>query len=148
MINHETTQMSTCLWFPELEGKKAADFYAQVFGDAFQLKSENPMVSVYHLFGRQYMHLNHAKAADFNTSVSFVIHVDTQSQIDYYWEKLVDGGSPGQCGWLTDKFGVSWQIVPNMLGKLMSNPETAPKATYAFLQMSKFNIAQLEAAVN
>ncbi|MFA9198386.1 MAG: VOC family protein, partial [Aquirufa sp.] len=58
-----------------------------------------------------------------------------------------DGGSPGRCGWLKDKYGVSWQIVPSVLGKLMSNPETAPKATYAFLQMSKFVIAELEAAV-
>jgi predicted 3-demethylubiquinone-9 3-methyltransferase (glyoxalase superfamily) len=59
----------------------------------------------------------------------------------------VAGGSPGRCGWLKDKYGVSWQIVPSVLGKLMSNPETAPKATYAFLQMSKFVISDLEAAV-
>jgi predicted 3-demethylubiquinone-9 3-methyltransferase (glyoxalase superfamily) len=63
------------------------------------------------------------------------------------WDQLVAGGSPGRCGWLKDKYGVSWQIIPLVLGKLMSNPETAPKATYAFLQMSKFVIADLEAAV-
>ena len=59
----------------------------------------------------------------------------------------MEGGQAGKCGWIKDKYGVSWQVVPSMLGKLMSNPATAPKATYAFLQMSKFIIADLEAAV-
>jgi predicted 3-demethylubiquinone-9 3-methyltransferase (glyoxalase superfamily) len=73
--------------------------------------------------------------------------VDTQEEIDYYWDHLVLNGQPGRCGWLKDRFGVSWQIVPSNLGKFMSNPKTAPKATYAFLQMSKFVIADLEKAV-
>ena len=84
---------------------------------------------------------------DFNEAVSFIITVDTQDEIDYYWNKLLEGGQAGKCGWIKDKYGVSWQVVPSMLGKLMSNPATAPKATYAFLQMSKFIIADLEAAV-
>ena len=83
----------------------------------------------------------------FNEGVSFIITVDTQEEIDYYWNYLVADGSPGRCGWLKDKFGVSWQIVPSILGKLMTNPASAPKATYAFLQMSKFIIADLEKAV-
>lgn len=83
----------------------------------------------------------------FNEGVSFVLTVDTQDEIDYYWNYLVDAGAPGRCGWLKDKFGVSWQIVPTILGKLMTHPATAPKATYAFLQMSKFIIADLEKAV-
>ena len=83
----------------------------------------------------------------FNEGVSFIITVDTQDEIDYYWNYLVADGAPGRCGWLKDKFGVSWQIVPSILGKLMTNPATAPKATYAFLQMSKFIIADLEEAV-
>ncbi len=84
---------------------------------------------------------------NFNEGVSMMVSVDTQEEIDHLWDHLVDGGSPGRCGWLKDKYGVSWQIVPSVLGKLMTNPETAPKATYAFLQMSKFVIAELEAAV-
>jgi len=84
---------------------------------------------------------------NFNEGVSMMVTVDTQEEIDHLWDNLVAGGSPGRCGWLKDKYGVSWQIVPSVLGKLMSNPETAPKATYAFLQMSKFVIADLEAAV-
>jgi predicted 3-demethylubiquinone-9 3-methyltransferase (glyoxalase superfamily) len=84
---------------------------------------------------------------NFNEAVSFVITVDTQEEIDYYWNKLLEGGKAGKCGWMKDQYGVSWQVVPSMLGKLMTNPSTAPKATYAFLQMSKFIIADLEAAV-
>jgi predicted 3-demethylubiquinone-9 3-methyltransferase (glyoxalase superfamily) len=84
---------------------------------------------------------------NFNEAVSFVITVDTQEEIDHYWNKLLEGGKAGKCGWIKDQYGVSWQVVPSILGKLMTNPETAPKATYAFLQMSKFIIADLEAAV-
>jgi len=83
----------------------------------------------------------------FNEGVSFIITVDTQEEIDYYWEGLVANGAPGRCGWLKDQFGISWQVVPSCLGKFMTNPATAPKATYAFLQMSKFIIADLEKAV-
>ncbi|MHA8067186.1 VOC family protein [Aquirufa sp. ROCK2-A2] len=83
----------------------------------------------------------------FNEGVSFRITVDTQEEIDLYWDQLVKGGNPGRCGWLKDRFGISWQILPSMLGKLMMNPATAPKATYAFLQMSKLIIADLEKAV-
>jgi len=83
----------------------------------------------------------------FNEAVSFIITVDTQEEIDYYWNTLVEHGAPGRCGWLKDPFGISWQVVPSCLGKFMTNPATAPKATYAFLQMSKFIIADLEKAV-
>jgi predicted 3-demethylubiquinone-9 3-methyltransferase (glyoxalase superfamily) len=83
----------------------------------------------------------------FNEAVSFIITVDTQEEIDYYWNYLVEKGAPGRCGWLKDPFGISWQVVPSCLGKFMTNPTSAPKATYAFLQMSKFIIADLEKAV-
>jgi predicted 3-demethylubiquinone-9 3-methyltransferase (glyoxalase superfamily) len=83
----------------------------------------------------------------FNEAVSFIITVDTQEEIDYYWNYLIQNGAPGKCGWLKDKFGISWQVVPTCLGKFMTNPATAPKAAYAFLQMSKFSIADLEKAV-
>lgn len=84
---------------------------------------------------------------NFNEALSFIITVDTQEEIDHYWNTLLDGGAAGKCGWIKDKYGVSWQVVPSILGKLMTNPATAPKATYAFLQMSKFIIADLENAV-
>lgn len=84
---------------------------------------------------------------NFNESVSFVVTVDTQDEIDHYWNHFAEGGKPGRCGWIKDKYGVSWQVVPSILGKLMTNPAIAPKATYAFMQMSKFIIADLEEAV-
>lgn len=84
---------------------------------------------------------------NFNEGISFIITVDTQEEIDYYWNTFAHGGQPARCGWIKDKYGVSWQVVPSILGKLMTNPATAPKATYAFLQMSKFVIADLEKAV-
>jgi predicted 3-demethylubiquinone-9 3-methyltransferase (glyoxalase superfamily) len=85
-------------------------------------------------------------AFTFNEAVSYMITVDTQEEIDFYWNHFLEGGQAGRCGWIKDKYGVSWQIVPSILGKLMTNPETAPKATYAFLQMSKFIISDLEKA--
>jgi predicted 3-demethylubiquinone-9 3-methyltransferase (glyoxalase superfamily) len=79
----------------------------------------------------------------FNEGVSFVVMVDTQEEIDYYWDHLGKNGQPGKCGWIKDQYGISWQVAPSIIAKLMSDPKTAPKATYAFLQMSKFIIADL-----
>ena len=79
----------------------------------------------------------------FNEAISFVVECETQKEIDYYWEKLTHGGEESQCGWLKDKYGVSWQIVPAILGKLLSDPERAGRVTNAFLQMKKFEIDKL-----
>ena len=83
---------------------------------------------------------------DFNEAVSFQVFCDTQSEIDFYWNKLTEGGIEVQCGWLKDKYGVSWQIVPSILGELMSNPAKAGNVMNAFLKMKKFDIAKLKAA--
>lgn len=79
----------------------------------------------------------------FNEAVSFVVECDTQEEIDHYWSKLTEGGAESRCGWLKDKFGVSWQIVPAILGKLMADPEKAPRVMQAFMKMTKFDIAAL-----
>ncbi len=79
----------------------------------------------------------------FNEGVSFVVECESQKEIDYYWERLTEGGRESICGWLEDKFGVSWQIVPAILGKLMSDPEKGPKVMQAFLKMKKFDIETL-----
>jgi predicted 3-demethylubiquinone-9 3-methyltransferase (glyoxalase superfamily) len=79
----------------------------------------------------------------FNEGLSFVVECDTQHEIDNYWNTLTQGGSESQCGWLKDKYGVSWQIVPNILSKLMSDKEKAPRVIQAFLKMKKFDIATL-----
>ncbi len=82
----------------------------------------------------------------FNEGLSIVVPCDTQERIDYYWEKLSDGGEKSQCGWLKDKFGVSWQVVPTVLGKLMSNPEKREKVMDVVMKSKKFDIAELENA--
>ncbi len=79
----------------------------------------------------------------FSEGVSFTIHCETQQEIDYYWNKLTEGGKESMCGWLKDKFGVSWQIIPTILNKLMSDPDKAGKAAQAFMQMRKFDIEKL-----
>lgn len=81
--------------------------------------------------------------ARFNEAVSLVVECETQQEIDYYWHKLTEGGAESNCGWLKDKFGVSWQIVPAILGKLMNDQEKAPKVVEAFMQMKKFEIDKL-----
>lgn len=86
---------------------------------------------------------------EFTEGLSLVVSCDTQAEIDHYWEKLTaDGGSEGRCGWLKDKFGVSWQIIPSILGALMNDPEKAPRVGAAFMNMQKFDIAALEDAAN
>lgn len=76
-------------------------------------------------------------------AVSFVIQCDTQEEIDYYWDNLVRNGHYDQCGWLTDQFGISWQVVPTILPQLIANPENRDKAVHAFMQMKKFDIEKL-----
>jgi len=83
---------------------------------------------------------------DFNEALSFVIECRDQDQIDYFWEKLVEGGKESQCGWLKDKFGVSWQIVPEILSELMSDPERSGRVVQAFMKMRKFDIEELKNA--
>ena len=132
-----------CLWF-DGKAKEAADFYCTIFKDS-KITSENPMVVMFELNGTKFMGLNGGPQYKFTPATSFVIECDTQEEIDYYWEKLGAGGSYSKCGWLGDKFGRTWQIVPTILGKLMSGP-AAPKVIEAFMQMTKFDIAALEKA--
>ncbi len=139
------TQFSICLWHND--ATSMAQYYQRIFSD-FKLISENPMAVVFEIIGKRFMCLNNGiPNLNFNEKISLVLSVDHQEEIDYYWDYFTKEGKAGQCGWLEDKYGVSWQIVPSILGKFMTNPETAPKAAYAFMQMSKFDIAKLEAAV-
>ncbi|MCF0041185.1 VOC family protein [Dyadobacter fanqingshengii] len=133
-----------CLWY-DGNAKEAADYYCSIFKSS-KITSENPMVVTFELNGFKFMGLNGGPHYKFSPATSFVVECDTQEEIDYYWEKLGDGGSYSQCGWLDDKFGMSWQIVPSVLSKLMSDPEKAPRLIEAFMQMSKFDIATLENA--
>lgn len=130
-----------CLWF-ENNAKEAADYYCAIFKSA-KIVSENPIVIILELNGSKFMLLNGRAKFQFNESVSFVVECDTQDEIDHYWSSLTKDGTESQCGWLKDKYGLSWQIVPSILGKLMSDAERAPRVTQAFFQMKKFDIQKL-----
>jgi predicted 3-demethylubiquinone-9 3-methyltransferase (glyoxalase superfamily) len=137
-------QIYPCLWF-DGQAKAAADFYCSVFKNS-RITSENPMVVVFELDGTKFMGLNGGPEFKFNESVSFVVNCDTQEEIDYYWNNLTKGGTESQCGWLKDKFGLSWQIVPTILGELMSDPEKSGRVVQAFMKMKKFDIEKLKNA--
>jgi predicted 3-demethylubiquinone-9 3-methyltransferase (glyoxalase superfamily) len=130
-----------CLWFNG-QAKEAATFYCTVFKNS-KIIADTPMVVTFELNGSKFMALNGGPQFTFNESVSFVVECETQAEIDHYWNKLTEGGSESMCGWLKDKFGVSWQIVPTVLGALMSDSNRAPRVVEAFLKMKKFDIETL-----
>jgi predicted 3-demethylubiquinone-9 3-methyltransferase (glyoxalase superfamily) len=150
-------QITPCLWFDN-QAEEAANFYTSIFknsaitavsrygkeGFEFHGQPEGTaMTVVFQINGQTFTALNGGPVFKFNEAVSFQIFCDTQEEIDHYWEKLTEGGEEGQCGWLKDKYGLSWQIIPNILPSLMTNPEKAGKVTNAFMQMKKFDIAKL-----
>lgn len=139
-----TKEIYPCLWFDQ-KAKEAADYYCSIFKDA-KITSENPIVVNFELNGKKFMALNGGPMYQFSPATSFVIQCDTQEEIDHYWGKLGAGGKYNQCGWLDDKFGVSWQVVPTILGELMSDQEKAPRVIKAFMQMTKFDIETLKKA--
>lgn len=134
-------QIYPCLWF-NTNAKDAAEYYCSIFEDG-KIIQENPMVVIFEINKTKFMGLNGGPKFDFSPATSFVIECETQEKIDHYWEKLGYEGSYQMCGWLTDKFGVSWQVVPSILPKLMEDPEKAPKVMEAFLKMKKFDIETL-----
>ena len=136
-----TNQIYPCLWF-DGQAKAAANFYCSIFKNS-KVTVDTPMVVNFELNGKKFMGLNGGPQYKFSPATSFVVECETQEEIDFYWEKLGDGGVYNQCGWLDDKFGVSWQIVPTVLGKLMADPEKSERVMQAFLQMKKFEIEKL-----
>ena len=134
-------QMYTCLWF-DGQAKAAAEYYCSIFKNS-KITAENPIVVNFELNGNKFMGLNGGPKYKFSPATSFVIECETQEDIDYYWEKLGKDGRYDQCGWLDDKFGVSWQIIPTILSKIMSDPAKAGKAAQAFMAMRKLNIEQI-----
>ena len=136
-----TNQLYPCLWF-DGQAKAAADFYCSIFPNS-KIISQNPMVTIWELNGKRFMGLNGGPMYKFSPATSFVVECEDQKEIDYYWEKLGEGGTYSKCGWLDDKYGVSWQIVPAILGKLMSDPEKSQRVIAAFMKMTKFEIEKL-----
>jgi predicted 3-demethylubiquinone-9 3-methyltransferase (glyoxalase superfamily) len=147
------------LWFDN-NAEEAAQFYTSVFknsriltitryGDAGPGPKGSVMVVSFQLEGQQFTALNGGPRFTFSEAFSFVVSCEDQQEIDDYWNKLTSaGGQESQCGWLKDKFGFSWQIVPTALGKLMSDkdPKKANRVMQALLQMKKIDIATLEEA--
>ncbi len=141
------------LWF-DGNAVEAMDFYLSVFKNskktAIMPGPDGAVMGVtFELEGLEFQGLNAGPMFRFNEAVSFFVKSDTQEEIDYYWEKLTaDGGEESMCGWLKDKFGLSWQIVPPILGKLLGNPdrEKASRVMQAMMQMKKIIIADLEKA--
>lgn len=137
-----TKEIYPCLWFNN-EAEAAAKYYCSIFENS-KVLSTNPIVTMFELDGKTFMALNGGPMFTFNESVSFVINCKDQAEIDHYWNSLTaDGGSESMCGWCKDKYGVSWQVVPEILGQLMNNPEKGQKVMEAFLKMKKFDIAAL-----
>lgn len=101
------------------------------------------MVVSFELNGRKFMGLNGGPKFKPNEAISFVVECETQEEIDHHWNKLTEGGEESMCGWLKDRYGVSWQIIPAMLSKLMADPERSQRVINAFLKMRKFDIEKL-----
>ncbi|MDR3409719.1 MAG: VOC family protein [Formivibrio sp.] len=151
--------IGTCLWF-DGQAEEAAAFYVAIFKNSRILQTtyylqemHRPKGSVltvsFMLDGQEFLALNGGPEFTFSPAISLVIYCETQAEIDEYWEKLTaDGGKEVECGWLTDKFGVSWQIVPRAMLKMLVDPDTAAaqRAFAAMLKMKKLDIALLEQA--
>jgi predicted 3-demethylubiquinone-9 3-methyltransferase (glyoxalase superfamily) len=151
-------KITTCLWF-DTRAEEAAEFYVSVFDgsrvlDVARYGAGGPgpagqaMTVRFELDGRTFTALNGGPAFTFNEAISFVIDCSTQAEVDRYWSALGEGGSEGQCGWLTDRFGVSWQVVPSVLGQLIGGPDPAgaQRAMQAMLGMKKLDVAALQRA--
>ena len=146
------------LWFDD-KAEEAMNFYVSIFknskrgrisryGDAGPGPKGTVMVATFQLGGQEFIALNGGPHFKFTEAISLVVDCKTQEEVDTLWEKLSAGGSKGQCGWLKDKFGLSWQIVPTILGELMSDPvpEKSKRVMTAMLQMKKLDINALKRA--
>ena len=148
-----TQKISPFLWF-DAEAEEAANFYVSVFKNSEILEvsrnGENGQAFVvnFKLDGQEFKALNGGPMFKFTEAVSFMIDCADQAEVDYYWDKLTEGGEESQCGWLKDRYGLSWQVTPSNLGDLIggSDPVRANRAMQAMLKMSKLNIAALQAA--
>lgn len=147
-----------CLWF-DTQGEEAANFYTSIFknsrilevsryGEAGPGEQGTVMTVTFELDGQQFIALNGGPEFTFNEAISFQVHCETQDEVDEFWAKLSEGGEEVQCGWLKDKYGVSWQIVPTALTKLASDPdpEKSQRVIKAMLGMTKIDIAALQRA--
>ena len=157
-VQNNQQKITPFLWF-DGNAEEAIQFYTSVFknsritkvgrnGKAGPGPEGAVMTAAFELDGQPFVALNGGPAFKFTEAISFVVNCDSQAEIDYMWEKLSAGGEPGRCGWLKDKFGLSWQIVPRNLSKLLTAPdaETSQRVMAALMQMDKLDISLLEQA--
>jgi predicted 3-demethylubiquinone-9 3-methyltransferase (glyoxalase superfamily) len=146
------------LWFND-KAEEAMNFYTSIFknstkgsisryGDTGPGPKGSVMVATFQLEGQDFMALNGGPQFTFTPAVSFLVNCETQEEVDWFWEKLSEGGKTIQCGWLTDKFGLSWQIVPRILGEMMrdKDPVKSQRVMAAMMKMTKMDIAGLKKA--
>ena len=155
-------KITPCLWF-DTQAEEAAKFYASVFKNSkigkisrygeegFEVhgkKAGTVMTVEFELEGQKFLALNGGPHFKFNEAVSFQVHCETQQEIDHFWSELAKDGEEGPCGWLKDKFGLSWQVIPKALPEMLTdgNSETAQRVMRSMLQMRKIDIAALRRA--
>ena len=146
------------LWFDD-KAEEAMNFYVSIFkhskvgrvsryGEAGPGSKGSVMSATFELDGQEFFALNGGPVFQFTPAISFFVNCETQAEVDEFWEKLSAGGETNRCGWLRDKYGVSWQIVPSILGKLLQDPDAAKstRVMRAMMQMTKLDIRELEQA--
>ena len=149
-----------CLWF-DGRAEEAAQLYTQVFPDSAVTSTsrwgpgdhgrEGEVITVeFHLGGQAFLGLNGGPSQGFTPAVSFQIPCEDQAEVDHYWDRLSEGGSEGRCGWLEDRFGLSWQVVPTALPRLLGDPDPgrSGRAMAAMMQMGRLVVADLERAAD
>jgi predicted 3-demethylubiquinone-9 3-methyltransferase (glyoxalase superfamily) len=154
------TRITPCLWF-DTEGEEAATFYVSLFknsritdvsryGEAGPRPAGTVMVVSFELDGQPFTALNGGPEFTFDEAISFQIDCQSQEEVDYYWGALTEGGEEGPCGWLKDRYGVSWQVVPSALIALIQDPDPgrSQRAMAAMLTMKKIDIAAVQAAAD
>jgi predicted 3-demethylubiquinone-9 3-methyltransferase (glyoxalase superfamily) len=135
-------RITTCLWFEGARADEAARFYVSVFPGGSIVES-SPVSTTFELFGQRFVALNDSRGRAFSEASSLLVECDDQTEIDRYWKALTDnGGAESRCGWLRDRYGLSWQIVPTQLRTLLRHP----KAMQAMLAMTKLDLARLQQA--
>src|SRR5438552_18818439 len=152
------TKITPCLWF-DTEGEAAATFYTSIFensrilqvtryGSAGPRPEGTVMTVTFELDGQEFIALNGGPEFTFDEAISFQVNCESQEEVDQFWAKLSEGGQEGPCGWLKDKFGLSWQVIPAVLDELIRDPdpESSQRAMKAMLGMGKIDVAELERA--
>ena len=155
-------KITPCLWF-DTQAEEAVDFYCAVFKNAkikqvlrysevgheiHQQRAGSVMTIEFELEGQRFIALNGGPRFKFDEAISLEVACDSQEEIDYYWDRLTEGGEEGPCGWLKDRYGLSWQISPTVLNEMLEDPdqEKVKRVMNTFLQMNKIELAELERA--